>query len=390
MEELERKMLLAREMHSRFGDKGNSVYARAPGRVDLMGTHTDYNEGFILASAIDRDVMAAARPRRSGVVNLYSMNEDREVRVHVDRLRRDEAHGWANYAKGVVRELVDLKVPITGLDLVVHGEVPAGANLSSSAALEAAVCEAALLAFGHKLAKWEKVHLCRRAENDFVGMPCGIMDQFSVFMGEKDKVLLLDCRSLEFESIPLSFDDAALVVIDSDLGRELVNSKYPDRVKECQAAAKVLKAFYPEVRSLRDASVEMIEKARQDLGDLLYRRVRHVLSENRRCRDAADAAKKGDSKRLGELLNQGMASSSKDYENSTPQIDELASMVMETKGALGTRLLGAGWGGCLIALIEKEKADGFGGPLLERYLERTGRRGRTWLVRTADGAGPCA
>jgi len=384
----ERASLLLEQMDARFGRKEEPALYRAPGRVDLMGSHTDYNEGFILAATVDRDVMAAALPRDDKVMNLYSLNLDSEVSVHTAHLVYDPRHGWANYVKGVAFELMELGVRFTGMDLAVHGAVPVGGNLSSSAALESVACEAVLGVSGGDIPAWEKVQAAWRAETAFVGMPCGIMDQFTVIMGEEKTALFLDCRTLKFEKISFELEGASLLVIDSGTGRDLVSSGYAQRVKECGEAAAVLAARDENIKALRDASLDQVESAKAELGDALYRRARHVVTENQRVRKAADALKAGDPETLGKVMEQGYESCRDDYENSTPQLDQLHDLVSQRRGVYGVRIAGAGWGGSLLALMEDDRACEAAGSALEEYRELTGNQGRYWKVKPSKGAGP--
>lgn len=383
----DRRRMLESELNSRFGEGEEPRFFRAPGRVDIMGSHTDYNEGFILAATVDRDILAAARPRDDGIVNIYSLNSELEVRVHVDHLNYDPEHGWANYVKGVIQELLDLKVGGHGLDLTVHGDIPIGSNLSSSAALEAVAGAAYAGVADAELPPWEMVQAAWRAENRFVGMPCGIMDQFTVIMGAKNAALLLDCRSLDFEKIGFSFKDSTLAVIDSGLGRELVSSKYAERVEECREAVAILREAFPDVRSLRDVTMTQMESARDELGDRLFRRARHVISENERVLAAAEALKALDFPALGKLMDYGHESCRHDYENSTPELDLLAEDVRGLEGVQGVRICGAGWGGCLLALVERFAVETLGKAIREKHRGHAGPI-KIWIVETSPGAGP--
>jgi len=384
----ERLKTLETQMNERFGDRDGPSFYRAPGRVDVMGSHTDYNEGFILASTVDRDIVAAARKREGGVINLYSVDTDLEVRVNADHLKYDKTHEWANYPKGVIHELLELKAPFTGMDMVVSGEVPIGGNLSSSAALEAVTCEAALGLFDHEIPQWEKVQLCWRAESVFVGMPCGIMDQFTVIMGEEDKGLFLDCRTLDYETVPLAMEGVGLAVIGSGIGRELVSSKYSERVDECRAAVKKLKALGHKVKALRDADLDMVEGAKDELGDVLYRRAKHVVGENQRVADAAETLRSGDAKKLGLIMEAGYASCRDDYENSAPELDVLHDLALSAEGVLGVRIAGAGWGGALLALVLNDAIDSLESGIKEEYRKKTGNDCEVWPVRPSAGSGP--
>ncbi len=388
MEYKERIEKIGAEMENRFGDRGEPRFFRAPGRVDIMGSHTDYNQGHILASTVNRDIVAGARPRKSGVINLYSLNTDLEIRLNTGRIRFDSEHGWANYAKGVIKELIEMGVEVPGLDMVVHGNVPVGGNLSSSAALEAVVCEAVVSLAEHGMPVWEKYVLCRRAENVFMGMPCGIMDQFTVCSGDKESALMLDCRNLQYRQVPFTMENLALAVIDSGKGRELVAGNYSQRVAECREAVSILSRSNPAIKTLRDATPEEIEKKSSELGDVLTRRARHVVSEDRRVKEAASAMEDQDAAALGKIMEAGYQSSKDDYENSIPELDLLHDLVAEQAGVWGVRICGAGWGGCLLALCEKDKAEQIGPAVRDTYNSRTGLELQTWTVEPSPGAGP--
>ena len=388
MDRQEKMWRLETELKLRFGVTAAVKFFRAPGRVDLMGSHTDYNDGHILAATVDREMLAAASARDDRLICFYSLNTEKEVRVSRDQIVFAKEHGWANYPKGVIKELLERRVSVPGFNFVVHGDIPVGGNLSSSAALEAATCEAGLGMAKATLPAWDKVKLCKQAENEFMGLPCGIMDQFTVIMGGQEKALLLDCRSLAFEAIPFAGERAVLVVIDSGLGRELVAGKYAERVKQCQAAVAVLASHHPKIKALRDAGLEDLERARTELGDVLYRRAYHVVSEDLRVIKAGEAMKAGDLAGLGRIMEEGYQSCRDGYENSTPELDLLHDLAGEGRGVFGVRICGAGWGGCLLALVEKDKALELGPAIAEKYREKTGRQVQTWVVTPSPGAGP--
>jgi len=376
---------LAREIKKRFGPGERVRFFRAPGRVDLMGSHTDYNQGLILAGAVNRDIVAGARLRPDGRLNFYSQNLDLEVRTSLGQNRPDPAHGWANYPRGVIQELARLDLVVPGLDLAVHGAVPVGANLSSSAALEAVTITAALSLLGQSLAAWERIHLCHRAETDFVGLPCGILDQFSVIMGQPETALFLDCRSLEYQALPFPSDQASLVITDSGIGRELVASAYSARVAECKQAAEQFRRFRPQVRSLRDVTEADLQAFGPLLPETLFRRARHVVTENLRVEQAAAALRRGNPAELGPIMEAGYQSSRDDYQNSIPELDRLHEIAVAVPGALGTRIAGAGWGGCLVSLVQPEVLNIFMKKVPARYREQTGREAKTLAVTLSGG-----
>jgi len=388
MDANERARAIEDEMNARFGKRGAPSFFRAPGRIDVMGSHTDYNQGLILAATVDRDVMAGARPRRGTAVNLYSLNTGLEVRVNSDSIEFDPEHEWANYPKGVIHELLRAGIELDGVDLVFHGEVPVGGNLSSSAALEAATLEAVLAVAGATMAPWEKAVICKQAENSFVGLPCGIMDQFTVIFGERDAAILLDCHDLQYQAVPFPRGEATMLVIDSGQGRELVAGKYAERVRECRAAMKTLRGRRPEIQSLGRADMEDVDAMRGELGDVLHRRARHVIGESARVEEAAQAMRDNDPARLGKIMETGYRSARDDYENSTDELDALHEIVSGMSGVFGARVCGAGWGGCLLALVERDRAEAVAAELPGLHRERTGLAATVWAVDPSAGAGP--
>ncbi len=378
--------LIQTALTDKFGPGQRTRFFRAPGRVDLLGSHTDYNEGYILACAVDRDIIAGARANDRGMLRMYSLNTELEVQVNIDELVMDKMHGWANYPKGVVGELIDRGLPVKGLDLVVHGTVPVGGNLSSSAALEAVTCEAALAVSEISMPLWERIQICKRAENVFMGMPCGIMDQFTVYMGQKDAAVWLDCRTLEFEVVPLLPDKATLVVIDSGVGRELVASEYAKRVEECRQAVGYFKGYNRTIKSLRDVTMDDMENLGGDMDELILRRARHVVSENDRVLRARQALTEGDIEGLGKIFDQGFLSCRDDYECSARELNVIHELASNIEGVLGTRIAGAGWGGCMVSLVEKDAIGEFSDKLPKEYKDRTGNTAKVWTV--APGPGP--
>jgi len=364
---------LAQALVERFGPGEPVRFFRAPGRVDLMGSHTDYNQGLILAGAVDRDIVAAARLRHDGKLFCYSLNLDQEVRGSLSSLKRDPADGWANYPKGALFELAKLDLTLPGLDLAVHGTIPVGGNLSSSAALLVVTMTAALKLLNQSLSAWERIHLCHRAESDFVGLPCGILDQFTVVMGRPETALYLDCRSLEWQPVPFPADRAGLVITNSGVGRELVASEYATRVAECKKAVEHFHRYRAQVQSLRDVTEEELTALGPMLPEVLLRRARHVVTENRRVAEAAAALRRGELEELGRIMDAGFVSSRDDYQISIPELDRLHALMSQVPGVLGSRIAGAGWGGCMVSLVRLEAIDLFTKKVAAQYREQTGR-----------------
>ena len=369
----ERCRRLGQALVERFGPGESPRFFRAPGRVDLMGSHTDYNQGLILAAAVDRDILAAARLRRDGKLGCCSLNLDQEVRGSLEQLKHDPADGWADYPKGVLFELKKLGLTLPGLDLAVHGTIPVGGNLSSSAALSVVTLTAALTLLDRSLSAWERIHLCHRAETGFVGLPCGILDQFTVVMGRPETALFLDCRSLEWQPVPFPSDQAGLVIANSGVGRELVASEYATRVAECKQAVEHFSRDGAPVQSLREVTEKELRTVGLRLPEVLLKRARHVVTENRRVKEAAAALLRGDLKELGRIMDAGYESSRDDYQISIPELDRLHAIMSESPGVLGSRIAGAGWGGCMVSLVRLEAIDLFTKRVAARYREQTGR-----------------
>lgn len=390
MSEIEKKVQRRLEkieegLKNRFGKSGKIKFFRAPGRLDWLGSHTDYNQGLILASTVNREILAGARIRKDEKINLYSMNLSDEVRISIKKIKPfpiRNPHNWANYPLGVIDELCKAGFKIPGLDLVFDSDIPIGANLSSSAALEAVTLETILGLTNQTMTRWEKAITAWRAENFFVGMPCGILDQFTIFITQKDSALFLDCDTLASQQIPVKFDQIELLVVDSGVGRSLVKSKYQERRRECQLAYQVLKKAGYKIRSLSQLKPEQLDQLRKQLSPLLFRRVRHIVSENQRVLKALNAIQKKDFQKLGELFYEGYESGSKNYENSIPELDLLVGLIRKAPGVLGVRIAGAGWGGCLVSLVKKPDWEIMEEKVRKPYQKKTKRRLDFFLIKT--------
>jgi galactokinase len=324
----------------------------APGRVNLIGEHTDYNDGFVLPAAIDRLVAVAAGRREGGRLRLWSLQSGPPADLELARVGPGRVDGWAAYPAGVAWALGQAGVGVGGTDLVVDGDVPAGSGLSSSAALECATATALADLHGAGLDRPALAALARRAENEVVGVPSGVMDQMVAMLGRAGHALFLDTRSLATEQVPLPLEAArrCLLVIDTRAGHRLVDGAYADRKAACEAAAATL-----GVAALRDATLEQVEAAAGALGDPGLRRARHVVSENARVLSAVELLRAGDLDGLGPLLAASHASLRDDYEVSSPELDTAVEAAVDA-GAVGARMTGAGFGGSAIALVATDRA----------------------------------
>jgi galactokinase len=373
----------------RFG-RPPELGARAPGRVNLIGEHTDYNDGLVLPCAIDRETIALAARRDEGRVRIHSESEGDERSFEIARVEEERAPRsphWSDYAKGVVFALRERGLEPRGLDLYVSSRVPVGAGLSSSAALTVALATVFDLAEGWGLAARERAEIAHRAESHYLGIGSGILDQFASALGRRDHALLVDCRSREVRSVAMPRDRTCLLVADSGVRRALADadSGYRRRVRECRAAAQGA-----GVASLRDVPPNSLDALERTLEPCAYRRLRHVVRENERVRECCRALEAGDLERVGEILRAGHRSLRDDYEVSIPELDALCEIADETPGVYGSRLTGAGFGGCTLHLVDAARASEVAACVAEGFRVRFGRRAPIALVRTADGAGPLA
>ncbi|OGO50376.1 MAG: galactokinase [Chloroflexi bacterium RBG_16_68_14] len=385
----ERLIPLSQAFQDRFG-RAPLGAAEAPGRVNLIGEHVDYNQGLVLPAAIDRSVLVAFAPRPDAEMRLYSLDFDEESRFSLaEPIGRDDAHPWSNYLRAVAWVLAEEGCSGPGLDLVVAGNVLIGAGLSSSAALEVAALGALRAAWGLDLDDRRVALLAQRAENEFVGVQCGIMDQFAAALAVADHALLIDCRSLEYQQVPLPLAERglALVVADSGLPRRLEESEYNRRREECAEALRLLQAAMTGRRpgSLRDVSMADLEEHIACLPPALFRRARHVVGEMERVGTGVDALRRGDLEAFGGLMNASHASLRDDFEVSCPELDRLTELAQGLSGVLGARLTGAGFGGCTVNLVQVEAVEAFREQVVGRYSGETGLAGRTYVCRAADG-----
>ena len=358
-----------------FG-RAPELIAEAPGRVNLIGEHTDYNDGFVLPVAIDRTVAVALARRDDDVIRAYALDYDQCDEFRSGLVRRFAgSRGWRDYLRGVVWALADSQYAVTGADIAITGDVPKGAGLSSSAAIEIALAGALTSASNMQIDRRLLAELCRRAENFFVGVKSGIMDQYASALSQEGHALLIDCRSLEAEAVPIP-DGVAIVVIDSKVERKLAETPYNKRRIECEEAARVL-----GVASLRDATPEIL--SRLD-GDLL-KRARHVVTENARVRAAVDALRSGDLTRLGVLMAESHASMRDDFEASASEIDLLVDLAQRETGVIGARITGAGWGGCTVNLVREPEVDAFVAQVKRDFAKQIGVNAQAHVCRAVDG-----
>ena len=329
--------------------------AIAPGRVNLIGEHTDYNDGFVLPVALDRDVRVLFRPRDDRRVKLYALEFDSWADFEIGAMQRS-SQLWPNYVQGVGLELAELGVQLEGFEGVVSGNVPRGSGLSSSAALEIASAKAFLTAAHeiHALTGPQLARAAQKAENEFVGVNCGIMDQFISTLGEEGHALLIDCRSLDYQRVPFP-EGVSLVIGNTKASRSLAGSAYNERRAQCEDGVRRLKEVLPEITALRDVSSEDLEGHRSLLPATVYHRCRHVISENERVHATVRALEQSDFGQVGRLMDASHESLRDDYEVSSEALDRMVESMRSHPGCLGARLTGAGFGGCAVALVQTGK-----------------------------------
>lgn len=362
--------------------RASCVVARAPGRVNLLGGHTDYSGGFVLPTTIDRAVYVALRASGDETVRLRSVDFDEDATFSLEaETAIEELPTWARYVAGVTAELRRRGYAPEGFEALIAGNIPLGAGLSSSAALEVATAVGLGELFSLGLGAVETARLCQRAEQEHIGVECGIMDQFSSRLGRAGHALFLDCRSLEHRHVPLPLaEDVCLVVADSGVRRELASSKYNERRRECEEAARFFAQFDASIESLRDVPEALIEKQGTELDDTLRRRARHVVSENERVERGATLLADGDLEAFGQLMNASHASLASGYEVSCAELDALVEIAQSVEGVLGTRMTGAGFGGCTVTLVRRDATEHLRRAMEARYRERFAPDLETYVV----------
>lgn len=390
---------VAERFNERFGEEPTWVVA-APGRVNLIGEHIDYNDGFVLPMAIDRyvTIAAAATPgdaadaqknsslasNAPAVGTFYSANLEETTRIPFDHSLTPGESDWPCYVAGVCAGLLENGHQLPSINAVIESNVPLGSGLSSSAALEVATATLAEAILGLELDQHEKALLCQKAEHRFAGVPCGIMDQYSSVFGVENALMLLDCRSQQIESIPFASSEVSVLITNSNVKHELTGGEYAERREQCESAARHL-----EIDSWRDLTMSVLESSMDRLSEVEYRRSRHVVSEIARTTQAAEAIRAGAWAEAGELMYSSHDSLRDDYEVSCRELDclvEIAREIGPSSGVIGSRMTGGGFGGCTVTLVYSDKVDEVAIRLSSRYLEKTGIQAKLFASRPSRGA----
>lgn len=370
---------------AQYGDHPHLI-VRAPGRVNLIGEHTDYNDGFVFPVAIDRATYVAARPRADRRIHIVAADIDAVDEFDLDAFDHSQANPWSNYIRGVVKGLLIAGHELAGANLLITSDVPQGAGLSSSAALEIATGYAFQVLNHLNLLGEELALLAQGAENNFVGVQCGIMDQFISALGRAGHALLIDCRNLDARSVPLP-SDAKVVICDSSVRHEHGSSGYNDRRAQCEEAVRILRDPLPRIAALRDVTLADLDRHGHLLSPVILKRARHIVSENGRVIESVHALEAGDYQRFGVLMNDSHRSMRDDYEISVPEIDTLVRLAQAVPGCYGSRMTGGGFGGCTVSLVEVAAVEDFQRVVADAYQRATGRTATIYVCTASDGVG---
>ena len=368
-----------------FKDTEPPVVVRSPGRVNIIGEHTDYNEGYVLPAAIDKAIYVAVSKRSDDRVHLYSVDFSENFETTLAELKPVDS--WATYVLGVADQLIRRGHRIGGFNLALDGNVPIGAGLSSSAAVECATAFALNEIFGLGLERMEMVKLAQKAEHEFAGVMCGIMDQFASMFGKKDAVMRLDCRSLEFEYVPLQLQGYKIVLLNSNVKHSLTSSEYNTRRQQCEQGVAWVKQQYPDVKSLRDISSEMLEKWVKPKDELVFRRCKYVVDENKRLLGGCSDLEEGRLEDLGKKMFQTHDGLSRDYEVSCTELDVLVDAVRNNPSVPGARMMGGGFGGCSINLVKEDAIEELIEKVFVIYKKETGLDLSAYIAQVENGTG---
>ncbi len=368
------------------GESKNLLTVSAPGRINLIGEHTDYNGGFVLPIAIDRNIYMAGEKRNDRIIRVYSIDYDQNVQFDLDSIQFNKEKIWVNYVAGVIKSLLETSADINGADIVFGGDIPEGAGLSSSAALEVATVYFFKILFDLEISSIEMIKLCQKAENKFVGVNCGIMDQFVSMLGEKDHALFLDCRNLSYENIPLKLGEFNVVVCNTNVKRELAGSEYNKRRATCERAVSSLKRSLPQIETLRDVSMKEFEKYKGSLDEITQKRCKHVLYENKRVLDAIKALGRNDILEFGRLMNESHESLKKNYEVSCLELDTMVNIARSINGVIGARMTGGGFGGCTVNIVKKKNINNFRSLISREYEKRTRIKPQIYICNPENGS----
>jgi galactokinase len=361
------------------------ILIKSPGRVNLIGGHTDYNDGFTLPLAIDKSIVLAMAPNNTGQLNCYSVDKEEYYEADLQKDLQKSGMGWPDFLLGVADRLKKHGYSVEGFNCVFSGDVPIGAGLSSSAALEGGVLFGLDQLFGYEIPSVEMAKIAQEAENKFVGVQCGIMDQFISLNGKKNRAMKLDCRSLEYEFYPFYNNGARIVLCDTQIRRELASSEYNVRRRQCEQGAAILQEYDPFVKSLRDVSRSLLEHHREAMDPVIYKRCRYIIEENKRVLASCVDLQNNDLKSFGQHLYAAHAGLRDEFEVSCRELDVLVEAAKQIDGAFGARMMGGGFGGCTINLVDVSGVQEFCDEIQKAYAEKVGQEITIYETKVSEG-----
>ena len=385
MNEVERKEKITKAFVKYFGTEP-TLWAQAPGRVDLMGSHTDYNEGFVLTMTIDRNIWIAFRPHDDRQIHVHSVDMGTGAAFSLDDISHDAVTPWTNYVRGVAKILQAEGYVLQGFDGLIDSTVPTSSGLSSSAALEVATATVFEMMADWDFDPLQKALLTQRAENEFVGVNCGILDQFTSANGRAGQVLVLDCRDLS-SKLSAIHPDISVIICDTQAKRELTGSEYSERRAQCEEGVAILSGFYPNIKMLRDVSIEQLETHRDALSDVVFRRSYFIIEESARVIALAAALTVKDYEQIHKLTEASYIGARDLYEIGVPEMEAMYQAMVSAPGVIGARQAGAGFGGCMVAIIERDAIEDFANYVKKHYTESTGVVPKIYSVNAVAGAG---
>lgn len=362
----------------------NPLLVRSPGRINLIGEHTDYNEGFVLPAAIDKEIVLAVAKNDKSFCRLYSHDFQEMAEFSLQEIKPTKT-AWANYVVGVVDQFQKAGYQLDGFDCVFGGDIPIGAGLSSSAALECGTAFALSQLFELEIEKEQLIKFAQNAEHEFAGVQCGIMDQFASIMGKENQAIRLDCRSLSFSYFPINLQNYQLILCDTQVKHSLASTEYNTRRQECEAGVKVVQGKYPEVKSLRDVSLSMLNEVKEQLDPKVWKRCSYVIEENERLLSGCEMLEKGDIAGFGQKMYGSHDGLSDKYEVSCRELDFLVDFTWDIPFVVGARMMGGGFGGCTINLLEVEKTASFKETISKAFKEQFNVELKTYEVVITDG-----
>jgi galactokinase len=378
--------MVAEQIRRQFREKYNNdpLLIAAPGRVNLIGEHTDYNEGFVLPGAVDKKMYVAMAKNNTDTVNVYASQFNESYSFPLEGIK--PVDGWMNYLLGVTYHILDKGKTIGGVDVIIDGDVPVGAGMSSSAALTSAYGFALNEIFGLGFSRMDLAFIGQKTEHTFVGVMCGIMDQFASLHGKKGHVMKLDCRSLAYEYIPFDFPDYNIVLVNSMVSHSLAGSEYNVRRQQCEEGVAILKKHYPQINSLRDVNLDVLGLHRHELSDIVYDRCWYVVSEEQRLIKGCAALQQGDLTTFGQMMNATHQGLSKQYSVSCTELDFLAERAGFIEGVVGSRMMGGGFGGCTINIVRKEAVEQFTDKIQKAFHQLFRETPLVYVTQIEDGA----